>query len=231
MNTKLLNKEELSWSPIVANNSMNRERQAIGINSYEKDIGLNPLTFLQKKIDKKLVRWMDLCCGKGNALIQSAKILEGKGLSEQFDLNGIDLVDFFSDPGKLNVNLEVQNLENWVAQKEYDLISIVHGLHYVGDKISLIAKAISALQPGGLFIANLDIENIKIEGIQDSKSVVRDFLNSQQIEYNARRKTIRSSRKEIDTDMFLYLGADDKAGPNYTGQEVVNSYYALKAVS
>jgi len=45
------------------------------------------------------------------------------------------------------------------------------------------------------------------------------------------RKLITSGIKEIDTSMFLYLGADDKAGPNYTGQEVVNSYYALKAVS
>ena len=231
MNTKLLNKEELSWSPIVANNSMNRERQAIGINSYEKDIGLNPLTFLLEKNDQKPLRWLDLCCGKGNALIQTAKILEEKGLSDQFDLNGIDLVDYFSDPGKLNLNLQVQNLENWIPKKEYHLISIVHGLHYVGDKISLIAKAISALQPEGLFIANLDIENIKIEGTQDPKRVVRDFFKSQQIEYNARSKIITSGIKEIDTSMFLYLGADDKAGPNYTGQEVVNSYYALKAVS
>jgi hypothetical protein len=26
---------------------------------------------------------------------------------------------------------------------------------------------------------------------------------------------------------FEYLGADDQAGPNYTGQPVVNSYYSF----
>ena len=147
MNTNLLNKDQLEWSPIVANNSMNRERQAIGINSYEKDIGLNPLDFLLKKQEQKSVRWLDLCCGKGNALIQTAKILEEKGLSKKFELSGIDLVDFFSDPGELKLDFQVQNLENWIPQKQYDLISMVHGLHYVGDKIALVKKALSALKP------------------------------------------------------------------------------------
>ncbi|MDW3648897.1 MAG: methyltransferase domain-containing protein [Bacteroidia bacterium] len=228
MNTKLLNKEELAWSPIVANNSMNRERQAIGINSYEKDIGLNPLDFLLKNSSQEKVRWLDLCCGKGNALIQTANILEEKGGSDQFELSGIDLVDFFSDPANLRIDFQVQNLESWMPQKEYDLISIVHGLHYVGDKISLVERAISALSPQGLFIANLDLENIKIQAVNQPKKLLSSFFKKNKLEYNARKKIISSDKRKIDTSGFHYLGADDKAGPNYTGQEVVNSYYALK---
>lgn len=228
MNTKLLNKEELAWSPIVANNSMNRERQAIGINSYEKDIGLNPLDFLLKNSSQDKVRWLDLCCGKGNALIQTANILEEKGGSDQYELSGIDLVDFFSDPAHLRIVFQVQNLERWMPQKEYDLISIVHGLHYVGDKISLVERAISALSPQGLFIANLDLENIKIQAANQPKKLLSSFFKKNKLEYNSRKKILSSGKGKIDISGFHYLGADDKAGPNYTGQEVVNSYYALK---
>jgi len=231
MITNLLNKDQLEWSPIVANNSMNRERQAIGINSYEKDIGLNPLDFLLKKQEQKSVRWLDLCCGKGNALIQSAKILEEKGLSKKFELSGIDLVDFFSESGELKLDFQVLNLENWIPQKQYDLISMVHGLHYVGDKIALVKKALSALKPEGLFLANLDLENIKIEGIKEPKKWLANFFKTNQIEYNVRKRILTSGKQKLDISIFSYLGADDQAGPNYTGQEVVNSYYAVKDVS
>ena len=46
MTQNLLNEQALEWSPVVANNTMNRERKATGVNSYEKDIKLNPLVFL-----------------------------------------------------------------------------------------------------------------------------------------------------------------------------------------
>ncbi len=43
---KLLTESELIWSPIVANNRMNRKRRASGINSYEKELKFKPETFL-----------------------------------------------------------------------------------------------------------------------------------------------------------------------------------------
>lgn len=47
---KLKNDDELQWSAIVANNSMNRKRKATGINSYQKDIKLNPIEFISSKL-------------------------------------------------------------------------------------------------------------------------------------------------------------------------------------
>ena len=112
MKSKLLNKKELEWSPVVANNSMNRERKAIGINSYQQDININPINFILSRSDQKDIRWLDLCCGRGNALIQAEKILNVKGLIQKIDLEGIDLVDFFSAASQnSNLTLKVQNLE------------------------------------------------------------------------------------------------------------------------
>ncbi|MEO1257621.1 MAG: methyltransferase domain-containing protein [Bacteroidota bacterium] len=226
MQSKLLNKDELAWSPVVANNSMNRERNAFGINSYEKDIHLNPVDFLLNLKEQKNVRWLDLCCGKGNALIQAAQFLEEKKLSNKYELEGIDLVDFFTHaPGFSNLILSVQNLENWTPEKEYDLITIVHGLHYVGDKIGLVLKAIEALKTNGHFIGNLDLSNILVQNIKQRKRATMKFFNENNIEINLRKKLIYSTGKKTIKSKFAYLGADDKAGPNYTGQEVVNSYY------
>lgn len=231
MQPKLLQNDDLAWSPVVANNSMNRERKAIGANSYEKDIYFNPIDFLLERQVTSIVRWLDLCCGKGNALIQTAEFLDKKGVLNEFDLEGIDLVNFFA-PSKnySNLKFSVQNLENWIPQKEYDLITIVHGLHYLGDKINLIQKAISSLTPNGLFIGNMDLDNIKIQGIKQSKKYVLEFLNDNDIEYDSRKKIISSTgKKEIKSD-YIYLGADDKAGANYTGQATVDSYYVTKVM-
>ena len=45
MAKKLLQNQKLEWSDILANNTMNRKRKAIGINSYEKDILLSKPNF------------------------------------------------------------------------------------------------------------------------------------------------------------------------------------------
>jgi hypothetical protein len=46
------------------------------------------------------------------------------------------------------------------------------------------------------------------------------------LRYDARRHRIgRTGYREI-APAYTYLGADDRAGPNYTGQPAVNSFYA-----
>lgn len=60
MTEKLLQEEELEWSPIVANNAMNRERVSIGVNSYERDIQLNPIQFLLEREKQNYLQWTDL---------------------------------------------------------------------------------------------------------------------------------------------------------------------------
>ena len=132
MKNKLLTKKELEWSPVVANNSMNRERRAYGINSYEKELKLNPISFLTERIQFNDVRWVDLCCGRGNAQIQASNHFNGKEFSNAISLVGMDLVDFFSSYEANNIlTLKQMNLNNWIPELKSDLITIVHGLHYI----------------------------------------------------------------------------------------------------
>jgi ubiquinone/menaquinone biosynthesis C-methylase UbiE len=227
MDKKLLTENELLWSPIVANNTMNRERKATGVNSYEKDIKLNPINFITQRQAQIQINWMDLCCGKGNALIETAKYFENNQWKDKITLTGIDLVDSFQEKSGLDSPIFIQtSLEKWIPNQQYDLITIVHGIHYLGDKIALITKAASALKPNGLFIGNLDLNNIQITDATYSEKTLKSFFKSNQIQYNARTKLIQINGTKTITNPFQYIGADDQAGPNYTGQRVVNSFYS-----
>jgi SAM-dependent methyltransferase len=167
----LLSEAQLEWSAVVANNAMNRERKAKGVNSYEKDIGFDPIKFIENRSIQHQVSWADLCCGKGNALIEAAQYFKNKNWVGKIDLTGIDLVDYFSDAVELpNLKFDVLNLYKWQPKITYDLITIVHGLHYVGDKIGLIIKSAAALKENGVFIGNLDIKDIEIKVIRHLKS-------------------------------------------------------------
>lgn len=95
---KLLSDNELKWSPIVANSRMNRQRIASGVNSYEQEIGFIPEQFVYDRIKRNgSVSWLDICCGKGNALIQAAKFLTTTMRDGNATLVGIDIIDDFSE--------------------------------------------------------------------------------------------------------------------------------------
>jgi len=226
---KIKNKEELEWSSIVANNSMNRERKAIGINSYEKDIYLNPVEFINARLPKGNVSWMDLCCGQGNALIEVAKLFSGKKLENNLSMQGVDLVDFFNDYEEYKdfLLLKKMNLEDWIPEEDYDLITIVHGLHYIGDKLNLLKKAMESLKKKGILIANLDLNNIKINGKEDSLSLIKRYFKKENLNYNSRRKILKIEGKRSLDIPFKYIGANDEAGPNYSGQNSVDSVYGV----
>lgn len=69
---KLLGVDDLERSGIVANCRMNRERNLTGTNGYSTDLGFNPLSLLEEKVAcQDHVRWLDLCCGSGRALIEA----------------------------------------------------------------------------------------------------------------------------------------------------------------
>ncbi|MBV8253963.1 MAG: class I SAM-dependent methyltransferase [Chitinophaga sp.] len=225
----LLTEKELIWSPIVANNSMNRKRVAVGVNSYEKDINFNPTVFLDTKLSAQpQVSWLDLCCGEGNALIQYAQTIATKGLQQHISLIGIDLVDAFQSipPGVNCVTFQTRSLVNISHTSQYDLITCVHGLHYIGDKLNVLRSSLQALHPHGLFTANLDLNNIKIQGDNNHK-YLKQLFKDNQIGYNSRTKILRCEGPRSLHLPISYLGADDKAGPNYSGQHAVDSYYSL----
>ena len=143
--------------------------------------------------------------------------------SERFSgrIVGVDLVDFF-DPvpaDRPNLKLTVASLHDWRPDGSFDLITCVHGLHYVGDKLGLLRRAVSWLAPGGRFAANLDLASVKgVRGIART-------LRTNGLGYDARRRLV-SCDGPLSLELpYTYRGADDQAGPNYTGQPAVDSYY------
>jgi SAM-dependent methyltransferase len=223
----LLDDRQLEQSGIVANCRMNRERCLTGSNGYSREIGFNPLEHLRKIVQsRQRARWLDLCCGSGNALIEAARIAAEIVVDLQIEILGIDLVDQFRPTNKSGcLRLVEASLASWQPDGTFDLITCVHGLHYLGDKLGLVARAVSWLTEGGLFVANLDLQNLRF---QNGRSAAREIVahwRAQELEYDRRRRLLRCPGTKSVKLPFRYLGADDRAGPNYTGQPAVNSYY------
>src|SRR5688572_32852851 len=150
---KLLSENELIWSWVVANSKMNRERNASGVNSYEKELKFKPETFLEDHIQKSgSVKWLDMCCGEGKALIQAAEFLSTKNLQDKAILKGVDLVNSFQPipPSITCINFEVKSIVDWSAEDQYDLVTCVHGLHYIGDKLKVLRMVLERLTAEGL---------------------------------------------------------------------------------
>lgn len=226
---RLLQEEELVWSPVVANNRMNRKRKATGVNSYENDLRFNPESYLSNRLGQQQhVKWLDLCCGEGNALLQFAGVAAEKCFQDRVTLVGVDLVEQFQAiPSSVHcLRFETCSLVDHTDDEVYDLITCVHGLHYVGDKLSALSAALKQLDDNGLMIANLDIDSIKITGDRNGQ-YLKKYFRANDIVYDGRKKIIRcTGSRNLQPDL-IYKGADDKAGPNYTGQEAVDSYYIM----
>jgi len=221
---KLLDEKDLIWSDVVANCRMNRKRQLIGINSYQKDIGFDVVRYLDVLLETNTtIYWVDLCCGEGNALIQANEVFSQPKYGGKIKMEGIDLVDMFnSHPSSTILTLKTLSLIDWQPDKKYDLITCVHGLHYVGDKLLVIAKTLEALKPNGYFITNIDLDNIRDK---NDKSLKAKILKKFKVQYDSRKKLLSCKGYQKVKISWEYLGANDWVGKNYTGQEVVHSVY------
>jgi ubiquinone/menaquinone biosynthesis C-methylase UbiE len=227
---QLLSEDKLVWSPTVANSRMNRKRTSSGINSYEKEFKFKPEVYLESKIKESgQSSWLDLCCGEGNALIQTAHYFYDKGIQENIKLKGIDLLNSFQSIDKkiTCIAFEAKSVVDWIPDQKYDLITCSHGIHYLGDKLKVIETAIACLSTTGMFVANLDLSNIIIEG-SNSNLLLKNFFKKSQIEYNNRSKIMKRVGSASIKFGFRYIGADDTSGPNYSGQDAVSSYYSNK---
>ena len=223
---KLLNNSLLEKSSIIANSTMNRQRKCFGGNSYQKELSLDILGFLKNRLQSnEQIKWLDICCGEGNALIEAAGNLSE--YSENLQITGIDLAGMFQ-PLSSEINslrLIETSFENFNSETEFDLITCVHGLHYIGDKLGFLQRVVSMLKADGVFLANLDLDNIKIKDDKSANRIIAKELRKNGFEFNSKKHIVKSGGKnKIEFD-FEYLGADDSAGANYTGQAVVNSYY------
>lgn len=226
MNVKpLLTADELEGSSVVANCTMNRERELRGSNGYEVELGFDPLEWLQGRLARQsTVRWLDLCCGTGKALIQAAIACEniGGGL---VNITGVDLVGMFLPNKSTNLQLIQCSVFDYQPIERFDLITCVHGLHYLGDKLQAIRLAASWLVSDGCFVANLDAANLCLsEAGKGQREIVR-FLREQGFEYLPTKHLLKLTGHMEFEIPFKFRGADDSAGPNYTKQSVVTSYY------
>jgi SAM-dependent methyltransferase len=226
MNEKrLLNTTELEDSPVVANCTMNRERDLRGSNGYEVELGFDPLEWLQGRLARQsTVRWLDLCCGSGKALIQAAIACENIG-GGSVRITGVDLVGMFLFNKSTNLQLMQCSVFDYQPTERFDLITCVHGLHYLGDKLRAIGLAASWLVSDGRFVANLDAANICLSEAGKGQRKILRFLRDEGFEFlPAKHLLKRTGHRELSIP-FKFRGADDSTGPNYTKQPVVNSYY------
>ena len=210
------NELEISW--VVANRNMNRERQLFGPNSYEKELRFGIVKYFT---DQSSNSWLDLCCGTGQALVQLASHFPNR-----IECHGVDLVGGFSlVPPKANVTFHQASLHAWVCDKKFDLTTCVHGLHYIGDKLGLLMKTNEWLSVDGYFIGHLDLSNIAHERCINFKGVLGKTFRRIGIQYDTRTKLVSFSNSAAIKLDYRYLGADDSAGPNFTGHDAVRSIY------
>jgi SAM-dependent methyltransferase len=228
MPPRLIDDVALEDSPTAANCCMNREREIRGTNSYSADLGIDAVEFLLERLQsQQTVAWLDLCCGTGRALIQAAGHFQQAAVDERVSIHGIDLVDMFAAvPSDARcLKLEAASVHDWAQARSYDLVTCVHGLHYVGDKLKLVARAASWLKANGLFISHLDLDNIKLTTAKTFAPMLGKHFKRLGLEYDRRLHVIVCRGRREVVFPFRYIGADDEAGPNFTHQEAVDSYY------
>lgn len=229
-NLRLLDEDELALSPVVANNAMNRERGLAGVNSYAKELGFDPYEFLVTRDAAArggAPAWLDLCCGSGKALIHAAGRLAAERPDAEVTMVGVDLVDhFLAGPRPPRLELIAASADDWSPRRRFDLITCVHGLHYVGDKLRLLERAASWLAAEGLLVADFDAAGIRDRQGRSCARQVASALRAAGWRYDTRRKRVScTGPRPLGIGPATYLGADDAAGPNYTGQPAVTSHY------
>ncbi len=209
---------ELERSSVVANNTMNRERGLAGVNSYARELGVDFLAHLERPAPS----WLDLCSGEGRALREAASALPDDAVLTGVDLVG-PLVPLPTPPALEEITASVST---WAPTRPYDLITCVHGLHYVGDQLGLLTRAASWLTEDGLLLAHFDPESIRRPDGGSAGRAVLAALRASGFAYDTRRHLLTLRGARTLTLPFTYLGADPTAGPNYTGQPTVGSHYS-----
>ncbi|TMR31687.1 class I SAM-dependent methyltransferase [Nonomuraea zeae] len=203
---------------------MNRERR---LPSYDRELGIDIVGRLRAAAaPHRPARWLDLCCGTANALNEATTLL-----GDDAEIVGVDLVDFFACPPRPpRLSLFTGSVTTWAPEHAgFDLITCVHGLHYVGDKLGVLARIAGWLAAGGLFVANFDVRSIRLENGGPAGRPLTAALRAQGLAYDGRTRRIsRVGGGAVDLP-YRYLGANDQAGPNYTGQDAVDSHYTRTA--
>lgn len=218
---------ELLNSPVVANSIMNRSRALKGVNSYERDLKFDISQFILNRIKHNgAVNWCDICCGEAKALLAMYDILCAGYSGKNIELFGIDLVvnkayDLSTD--KIHLCITEGNVMEYPLPFKAELITCVHGLHYIGDKLGLLQRLYADLEIQGVLIAHIDPDNLKLP--MDWKALLRSIRkNGVDIVYKNHIITITKNDRDFIHGL-VYKGATISETPNYTGIIAVDSCY------
>ncbi|PWV79107.1 class I SAM-dependent methyltransferase [Nocardia neocaledoniensis] len=222
---ELLDDTTLERSAVVANNAMNRERGLAGVNSYARELGFDPYERLTERLrhdPTATVTWIDVCCGSGRALLEAETRVAQEFPDADVTLIGIDLVDYFAaGPRTPRLRLIAASATTWTPERPADLVTCVHGLHYLGDKLAMIGVMAEWTAPSGFLAADFDLDEVR--GIEHT--TVLDELRACGLTYDRRAHRLHGAGPRTPRFSATYLGADDTEGPGYTGQPSVRSYY------
>lgn len=224
---ELFDNATLEQSSVVANNAMNRGRGLSGVNSYARELGFDPYDVLADRLradPTSRLTWIDVCCGSGRALLEAEARFEREFPAADLTIIGIDLVDFFlAQPRTRRLRLLTTSATTWTPPHRADLVTCVHGLHYIGDKLALIEAMTSWLAPTGVVAADFDTTEIRRPDGTSASGAVTGILRTAGLVYDRHRHQLHGhGRPHFPA---AYLGADPTAGPGYTGQPAVVSYY------
>lgn len=225
MKQVLLTTAELSRSAVVANGRMHCARRLTGRGGYEWELGFDVVSFLEWRARTRgTAAWLDLCCGEGRALVEAAARFAAQGMA--VDIHGVDLVGAFAacPPELSRLSLRTGLLPGWAPSQRYDLVTCVHGLHYVGDKLGLLAQMASWLCPDGRMMGHLDLHNLAL-GVGAARRRVPRLMRAAGLSCD--RRMVRCEGSRSVRFPVIYLGADDQIGPNYTGQPAVCGVYRV----
>lgn len=219
----MLTPNQLLASDIVANATMNRERGLSGVNSYERELRFDIAVWLETRVrERGRAVWLDACCGAGLALQQAAAEWAGTDWGLNVELIGVDLIDF--PPPPINgVRFVAADVAKFQPAAPVDLITCVHGMHYLGDKLGFLQNAYAALAPGGLLLGHLDAANLRLPL---SWARLMRQMSAQGIALNIKSHLLRMERMPQPLDFgLIYRGATVSERPNYTGITVIDSWY------
>ncbi|MEV4537163.1 hypothetical protein AB0J82_25630 [Asanoa sp. NPDC049518] len=87
-------------------------------------------------------------------------------------------------------------------------------------------RLLARLTDAGELVADLDLTSIRGEDGEPLGRALTGELRRNGFAYDARRHRISLVGGRRTTFPYHYRGADDRAGPNYTGQPAVQSFYA-----
>ncbi|MFC9999444.1 class I SAM-dependent methyltransferase [Nocardia sp. NPDC127526] len=229
LHARLLDDAALESSSVVANNAMNRLRGLSGVNSYARELGFDPyerLATILRGNPHAAVRWIDVCCGSGRALLEAEDRFATEFPTADIAITGIDLVNhFLATPRTPHLRLLTASAATWHPDAPADLVTCVHGLHYLGDKLAVLTAMTQWTRPGGSFAADFDPHAIRNPDGSSAARPVLAELRAAGLTYDRRRRRLSGTDFRPPNFTAAYLGADDTAGPGYTGQHAVTSYY------